>query len=67
MDWNTYLRFPVAYKRWLIDRIGKEISKAAENKNDIPTKAPHHNTSYIRSLTGKTKPFQTPAKIQRFT
>jgi len=66
MDWNTYYNYPIAYKRWLIKRIEKEINKAHEAQNDIPSKAPHHNTPDVRSLTGKTRS-QVPHKLQRFT
>lgn len=61
------MSFPVAYKRWLIERISKEIARAAEQKDDIPSKAPHHNTMDMRSLTNKAKTAQGPAKSQRFT
>lgn len=66
MDWGTYMKFPVTYKRWLIKRIEKEINKAQEKGNDIPSKAMHHNTPDVRALTGKARP-QVPAKLQRFT
>jgi hypothetical protein len=66
MDWGTYMKFPIMYKKWLIKRIEKEISKAHENNNDIPSKGMHHNTPDVRSLTGKVRS-QTPSKLQRFT
>ena len=66
MDWNTYYNFPLVYKRWLIKRIEKEINKAQEKGSDIPSKAMHHNTPDVRSLTGKYRS-QVPAKLQRFT
>lgn len=66
MTYSEYLNFPVAYKRWLIERINKEITKATEKQADIPSKAPHHNTPDLRSLTGKAKQFVNP-KTQRFT
>ena len=66
MDWNTYYNFPLVYKRWLIKRIEKEINKASEKGNDIPSKAMHHNTPDVRSLTGKYRS-QVPSKLQRFT
>ena len=67
MSWETYLRFPVAYKKWYIERINKEIEKAAKANNDIQTKAPQHNPPDIRALTGKVKPATSSARMQRFT
>jgi hypothetical protein len=67
MDWDTFYNFPISYRRWLIKRINDEIKKAAEAGNDIPTKAPHHNTPDVRQLTGKTKQFQTNPRTTRFT
>jgi len=67
MSYEEYRDFPVEYKRWLVDRINKEIKAASDNKADIPTKAPHHNTPDIRTMTGKTKPFTPNARMQRFT
>ena len=66
MDWNTYYTYPVAYKRWLIERIGEEIKKANEKQSDIPSKGMHHNTPDIRTLAGKSKSIVNP-KSQRFT
>jgi hypothetical protein len=66
MTWETYMRFPSAYRRWLIDRIGKEINRSQENNADIPSKAPHHNTSDVRSMLGKAKQNTQAAKFQRF-
>jgi len=57
MTYSEYLNFPVAYKRWLIERINKEISKAADKNADIPSKAPHHNSADLRAMTGKARQF----------
>lgn len=67
MSWETYYTYPVAYKRWLIKRIEKEIKQSGEKGDDIPSKAPHHNTPDIRQLTGKTKAHAPNARGQRFT
>ena len=67
MSWETYYHFPVAYKRWLVKRIEKEIKQAQQAQSDIPTKAPHHNTPDVRQLSGKTKWHAPNAKGQRFT
>lgn len=66
MTWETYYEYPVAYKKWLIERINAEINKAVNNKADIPSKAPHHNTPPVRAMTGKAKQFVNP-KTHRFT
>lgn len=67
MDVETYYNFPVRYKRWLIERINKEIQKASEANADIPTKGAHHNTPDVRALTGKARQFGMNGKTQRFT
>lgn len=65
MDWETYYNFPVAYKKWLIKRIEKEVQRA-HGKGDIPSKGMHQNTPDARALTGRSRPI-APAKLQRFT
>lgn len=67
MTWETYMKFPVAYRKWLIDRISKEIDKAQKAQSDIPTKAPHHNDATMRAMLGKSKQVTPNAKMQRFT
>ena len=67
MSWETYMNFPVTYKHWLVKRIEKEIKDSQKGGNDIPSKAPHHNGSDIRAMTGKTKIHTPNAKSQRFT
>lgn len=66
MTWETYMKFPCVYRKWLINRISKEINKAQEAGADIPTKAPHHNTSDVRALLNKPKQFTPNARMQRF-
>lgn len=70
MSWETYYNFPVSYKKWLIERINKEIQEAAEaNKQggaNVPSKAAHHNSPDLRALSGKHRSI-TPAKLRRFT
>ena len=66
MNWETYYNFPIAYKRWLIKRIEKEIKTAHEAQSDIPSRAMHHNTPDARALAGRTRT-QVPSKLTRFT
>jgi len=61
--WGDYMNLPFRYTQWFLRRIEKEIEKS--QKNDIPTKAPHHNTADIRSLVGKAKIPQGPARTNR--
>jgi len=61
---------PVAYKRWFIERISKELNKDGDGKGggDNPqplTKALHQNTPEIRALQGNARP-QTPSRLRRF-
>lgn len=67
MTIDEYLRLPIVYKRWLIERINKEIKKASENGADIPSKGTHHNSPDIRAMTGKAKQFGMNGRTQRFT
>lgn len=34
MDWNTYYNLPVLYKKWLIERLAKELEKGRDS-NDM--------------------------------
>lgn len=65
-NWSDYYNFPVAYKRWMVERINKEIEKAAKAQNGQMSKAPHDNTPDVRGLTGKARE-NVPAKLIRFT
>ena len=67
MTWETYMKFPSAYRKWLIERISTEIGKAQKAQSDIPSKAPHHNDPQMRAMLGKAKQVAPNAKGQRFT
>lgn len=59
---------PVVYKRWFIDRIGREI-KGPEDPNDPSanngrSRAYHHNTPDIASLQGQRS--NVPSRLRRF-
>ena len=60
---------PVAYKRWFIDRIVKELNKGNSNgSGDNPqpmTKALHQNTPDVRALQNKARS-QVPSRLRRF-
>jgi hypothetical protein len=60
---------PVAYKRWFIERIVKELNKGNTDGSDNPqplTKALHQNTPEIRSMQNKARS-QVPSRLRRFT
>ncbi len=67
MTFHEYYSFPVEYRRWLVDRLLKEIKQSSQQGSDIPTKGAHHNTPEIRQLAGRTKAFPPNAKLNRFT
>jgi len=56
---------PVAYKRWWIERITKELNKGGENE-PIRSRGLQHNTPEVRELMGMHRT-QSPARLQRFT
>jgi hypothetical protein len=66
MNWETYYKFPISYRRWLINRINEEIGKSADAQNGQTSKGFHNNTPDIRALTGKQRT-NVPARLQRFT
>ncbi len=65
IDWNTYYHWPVRYKRWMIERLQKEMDKKAD-AGDIPSKAGYYNTPEARALTGKSRYDNVPHKLRRF-
>ncbi len=68
MSWETYMKFPITYRGWLISRIQKEINRAHESGSDINSKAPHENSPEMRNLTGKFRQVGTTAPNKhRFT
>ncbi len=62
MLWDEIYSLPVSYKRWMIERIGKEINKS----NDGQSRAAHQNTPDIRAMQGKARA-QVPSRLKRFT
>ena len=56
---------PVSYKRWFIERIGKEISKTSDS-GATQTRALHQNSPDVRALQGKARE-QMPSRLRRFT
>lgn len=64
--WTEVSTMPVAYKRWFIERISKELSRGAETGQNPPTKALHQNSPDTRALQGYTRDV-APSRLRRFT
>jgi hypothetical protein len=56
---------PVAYKKWFIERVGKELSKTSEEGN-TQSKALHANTPDVRATQGRQRT-HVPSRLRRFT
>lgn len=56
---------PVAYKRWFIERIGRELNRTHEEGN-TQSRALHQNSPETRALQGKTRD-SSPSRLRRFT
>lgn len=65
ISWSDYLILPVAYKRWLHERMVKEINASREGGNG-QTRGAQHNTPEARSMNGMQRA-DTPAKLRRFS
>lgn len=56
---------PVAYKRWFIQRINRELSQTGES-GSAASRAAHQNSPDVRSLQGKSRA-NVPSRLRRFT
>jgi len=63
--WRETQHIPVAYKRWFIERISKELTKTSE-AGQTQSRAAHQNTPDVRSLMGKARD-NVPSRLRRFT
>lgn len=63
--WRETLNIPVAYKRWFIERINKELTKSSES-GQTQSRALHQNTPDVRSLMGRARE-NVPSRLRRFT
>jgi len=63
--WREILHLPVSYKRWFIERIGRELKRTSDDGN-TQSKAAHQNTPDVRALQGKARA-QVPSRLRRFT
>ena len=62
--WSEITTMPVAYKRWFMERIHKELTKGGEAGTQ--SKAPTHNGPDVRALQNKTRS-EVPSRLRRFT
>lgn len=66
MSWETYYRFPVSYRRWVMKRLNKELSDAQNRgQQQMPSHAAHHNDPGLRQMMGQPHP-NAPPKLRRF-
>ena len=63
--WRETQHMPVAYKRWFIERISRELSRTSES-GQAQSRAVHQNSPDVRALQGKARE-QTPSRLRRFT
>ena len=65
--WSEIYSLPVAYKRWFIERIQKELAGPnGDGGGNPPTRALHQNAPDVRALQNKART-QTPSRLRRFT
>lgn len=63
---ETY-NLPVAYKRWFIDRITKELNKKGEDdQSQSHSRALHQNSPDARAMQNMSRQ-QTPSRLRRFS
>jgi hypothetical protein len=63
--WHETECLPVAYKRWFIDRIVKELNKGSES-GENQSRALHQNSPEVRTMQNKARA-QSPSRLRRFT
>ena len=64
--WRETYHLPVSYKRWFIERIGKEFSKTESEGGSSQSRALHQNSPDVRAMQGNART-QTPSRLRRFT
>jgi hypothetical protein len=63
--WRETTHMPVFYKRWLIERINRELTKTSES-GQTQSRALHQNDAESRALMGRTRD-QSPSRLRRFS
>ncbi len=64
--WREAYNLPVSYKRWFVERIGKEISRSTSDGGSSQSRAVHQNSPDVRAMQGNVRA-QTPSRLRRFT
>jgi hypothetical protein len=59
------IHMPISYKRWFIDRIGREMKRTGD-EGATASRAAHQNSPEVRSLLGMSRE-QSPSRLRRFT
>jgi hypothetical protein len=59
-------RLPLWQRKWFIDRINKEFTRANESGEQSMSRAAHANDPESRSMMGMSRA-QSPARLRRFT
>lgn len=65
MSWADANSIPVAYKRWLIERVSKELKQTSDN-GQTATKAIEGNRPNVRAAQGRQRT-DVPARLRRFS
>ena len=63
--YSEVYNLPVAYKKWFVERVVREINKSAE-QGSSQSRAAHMNTPDVRSMQGRARA-QVPSRLRRFT
>jgi hypothetical protein len=63
--WSETMSLPVAYKRWFIERIGREL-KGTSDDSQAQSRALHQNSPEVRALQGRARA-ESPSRLRRFT
>jgi len=64
-SWRDTQFIPVSFKRWFIERIGREINRTSESGNTA-SRGAHHNTADVRAAQGRARD-QVPSRLRRFS
>lgn len=63
--WRETIHLPVAYKRWFVERIVKELNKGAESGSN-QSRALHQNSPDVRAMQNMARS-HVPSRLRRFT
>lgn len=66
LTWTEIMSMPVAYKRWFVERIVKELTKGGTDGEASQSRALHQNSPDVRAAQGMNRT-STPTRLRRFT